>query len=234
MLGAASSPNLGAQQGCLQECPSFPCAVIAPPLFLLIRLDMGSDIWVRPLGPIAPQGVAWMHFPNVAEALYYLCSEEGGPLRIQHTQVTWAAKANATQHGYAFTFDEPSSLVVASPARSQRTAAAPAPNLSTFGFTAVGCACCGANICGTKHTCSRCHRVVDEACNLWKDWYNVFHVLVVHVGTIWHPTLLNVMHVISVCIPPPPLMVFVRGVPRGSPCRLTLFLRHVSSPMHGS
>ena len=50
------------------------------------------------------------------------------------------------------------------PPRSQRTPAAPAPNLSTFGFTSVRCACCGANICGTKHTCSRCHRVVDEAC----------------------------------------------------------------------
>ena len=73
MLGVASSPNLGAQQGCLQECPSFPYAVIAPPPpFLLIGLDMGSDIWVRPLGPIAPQGVASMHFPNVAEALCYL------------------------------------------------------------------------------------------------------------------------------------------------------------------
>ena len=134
-----------------------------------------------------------MHFPNVAEAVRYLRSEEGGCLHIQHTQVTRAAKANATWDGYAFTFDEPSSLVVASPPRSQRTAAGPAPNLSSFGFTAVQCACCGANICGTEQTCSRCHRVVDEACNLWKDWYNVFHVLVVHVGTSWHPTLLNVM-----------------------------------------
>ena len=152
VLGAASSPNLGAQQGCSQECPSFPCAIIAPPLFLLISLDMGSDIWVRPLGPVAPQGVAWMHFPNVAEALRYLRSEEGGSLRIQHTQVTRAAKANATRDGYAFTFDEPSSLVVASPARSQCTATALAPNLSTFGFTGVRCACCGANICSTKHS----------------------------------------------------------------------------------
>ena len=134
-----------------------------PPHFLLISLDMVSDIWVRPLGPIAPQGVAWMHFPNVAEALRYLRSEEGGSLRIQHTQVTRAAKANAIRDGYAFTFDEPSSVVVASPVRSQRTAATPAPNLSTFGLTAVQCACC-ANICCTKHTCSRCHRVVDEAC----------------------------------------------------------------------
>ena len=105
-----------------------------------------------------------MHFPNVAEALHYLRSEDGGSLRIQHTQVARVAKANATRDGYAFTFDEPPSLVVASPARPQRTAAAPAPNLSTFGFTTVRCACRGANICGTKHTCSRCHRAVDEAC----------------------------------------------------------------------
>ena len=105
-----------------------------------------------------------MHFPNVAEALRYLRSEDEGSVRIQHTQVARAAKANATRDGYAFTFDEPSSLVVAPPARPQRTTAAPAANLSTFGFTTVRCACCGANICGTKHTCSRCHPVVDEAC----------------------------------------------------------------------
>ena len=166
VVGAASSPNLRAQQGCLQECPSFLCAVIAipPPLFLLITLDMGSDIWVRPLGPIAPQGVARMHFPNVAEALRYVHSEDGVSLCIQYTQVARAAEANATRDGYAFTFDEPSSFVVAPPARPRCTAAAPAPNLSTFGFTTVPCACCGANICGTRHTCSRCHRVVDEAC----------------------------------------------------------------------
>ena len=113
------------------------CHWTLPPLFLLISLDMGCDIWVRPLGPIAPQGAGRMHFPNVAEALHYLRSEEGGSLRIQHTQVTWATKANATRDGYTFTFDEPSSLVVASPARSQRTAVAPAPNLSSFGFMAV-------------------------------------------------------------------------------------------------
>ena len=105
-----------------------------------------------------------MHFANVAEALRYPRSADGGSLRIQHTQVSRAAKANATRNGFAFTFEEPSSLVVSSPPRSQRTPAAPAPNLSTFGFTSVRCACCGANICGTKHTCSRCHRVVDEAC----------------------------------------------------------------------
>ena len=105
-----------------------------------------------------------MHFASIAEALRYLHSEDGGSLHIQHTQVARAAKANATQDGYAFTVDDASSHVVAFPARLQRTAAAPAPNLSTFGFTTVRCACCGANICGTKHTCSRCHRVVDEAC----------------------------------------------------------------------
>ena len=49
-----------------------------------------------------------MHFRNVAEAVRYLRSEEGGSLRIQHTQVTRAAKVNATRDGYAFTFDEPS------------------------------------------------------------------------------------------------------------------------------
>ena len=85
-----------------------------------------------------------MHFANVAEALCYLRSEDGGSLCIQHTQVARAAKANATRDGYAFTFEEPSSHVVASPPRSQRIAAAPAPNLSTFGFTSVRCACCSA------------------------------------------------------------------------------------------
>ena len=83
MIVAASSPNVAAQQGCFQGCPSFPCGVIGPPpSFLLISLDMGSDIWVRLLGPIAPQGAVWMHFPNVAEALHYLRSEEGGSLCI--------------------------------------------------------------------------------------------------------------------------------------------------------
>ena len=92
------------------------CHCPPPPLFLLISLDMGFDIWVRPLGPIAPQGVARMHFANIAEALRYLRSEDGGSLRIQHTQFARAAKVNATGDGYAFTFDEPSSHVVPSPA----------------------------------------------------------------------------------------------------------------------
>ena len=97
----------GRQRGCwrrrtgfdLQGCPSFPCAVIAAPPPFLISLDMGSDIWVRPLGPIAPQGAAWMHFPNVAEAVRYLRSEEGGSLRIQHTQVTGEAGSPGTHPG---------------------------------------------------------------------------------------------------------------------------------------
>ena len=110
---------------------------MATPLFLLISFDMAFDIWVRPLGPIAPQGVAWMHFSNIAEALHYFRLEERRSVRIQHTQVMRAAKANTTRDGYAFTFEEPSSFVVASPARSLRTAVAPAPNLSTLGFTAV-------------------------------------------------------------------------------------------------
>ena len=61
-----------------------------------------------------------------------------------------------------------------------------------------------------------------HACNLWKDWYNVFHVLVLLVGTSWHRTLFDVMHVISVCIPPAPMMVFVRDVPRGHMSQIAL------------
>ena len=213
--------------------PSPALSLQPPPPLLLISLDMGFDIWVRPLGPIAPQGNAWMHFPNVAGALRYLRSEEKGSLRIQHTQVMRAAKANATRDGYAFTFDEPSSLVVASPARLQRTAAAPAPNLSSFGFTAVRCARCGANICGTKHTCSRCHRFVDEACMQFVERVAqcfsctcracgnelAFHTVECHVCHFRvHPT----------CT--------INGVvcSGGGRCWLTMFLRHVSSPMHGS
>ena len=48
-----------------------------------------------------------MHF-----AFRYLRSEGGGSLRIQHTKVAQAAKADATGAGYAFTFDEPSFHVV--------------------------------------------------------------------------------------------------------------------------
>ena len=113
MIGAASSPNLVVQQGCLQGCSSFHSAVIAPPPLLFISLDVGSVIWVRPLGPIAPQGAAWMHFPCVAKGLRYLCSKEGEP-----TEVRRVGKANAMRDGYALTFHKPSSLVLASPTRS--------------------------------------------------------------------------------------------------------------------
>ena len=237
VVGAASSPDLGAPQGCLQECPSFLCVVIAipPPLILLISLDMGSDIWVRPLCPIAPQGVACMLFANVTKALRYLRSEDGGSLRIQHTQVARATKAHATRDGYTFTFEEPSSQVVASSPRSQRTTTAPTPNLSTFGFTSVRCACCNANICGTKHTCSRCHRVVDEACmQLVQRLVQCFsctrracgnelasHTVECHACHFRvHPTCTN-DGVCTLCA-------------AREPRRLTLFLRHVSSPLHGS
>ena len=111
-----------------------------------------------------------MHFLNVAEALRYLRSEEGVSLRIHHIQVTRVAKANATRDGYAFTFDEQSFFVVASPALSQRTTAAPTPNLSTFGFTAVRCARCGANICGpSAHAVGATGLLMRHACKLWKD-----------------------------------------------------------------
>ena len=47
-----------------------------------------------------------MHLSIVAEALHYFLSEEGGSLLIHHTQVSRAAKANATWDGYAFTYVE--------------------------------------------------------------------------------------------------------------------------------
>ena len=39
----------------------------------------------------------------------------------------------------------------------------PHPAWHHFGFVRVRCACYGANICGDKLSCSKCHRVVDEA-----------------------------------------------------------------------
>ena len=52
-------------------------------------------------------------------------------------------------------------MVVARPARPQPAAT---PTLASFGLTAVRCACCGANICGVRHSCTRCNATVDEAC----------------------------------------------------------------------
>ena len=193
-----------------------------PPFFLLISLDMGSNIWVWPLDPIAPQDVAWMHFPNVAEALRYLRSEEGGSLRIQHTQ---AHPTHSTNH-HPLSWLHPRAR--SAPPRHPRPICQPLGSRLSDVLAAVQ-----TFAAPSRHAASATGLLMRHACNLWKDWYSVFHVLVVHVGTSWHPTQLNLMHVISVCTPPAPLMVFVRGVPRGSPC-LLLFLRHVSSPMHGS
>ena len=110
-----------------------------------------------------------MHFPSVAAALRHLYSPAGGSLKkLQHTQVTRAAKSNATRDGWAFTMENPSLVnpVVAAPSPSPtplQLAARPQP-LTPFFLAAVRCACCGINICGTKYTCNRCLQVVDEAC----------------------------------------------------------------------
>ena len=65
VVGAASSPDLGAQQGCLQECPSFLCVVIAPPpLFLLYP-------------PIAPPHFLSVYFFSVS-----FCPCLPGPLGL--------------------------------------------------------------------------------------------------------------------------------------------------------
>ena len=50
---------------------------------------MGSDVWMRPLGPVVAEGAAWLHFHSVAEALRFLHSEAGGSLRhLKHLGVT--------------------------------------------------------------------------------------------------------------------------------------------------
>jgi hypothetical protein len=131
-------------------------------LFPFLIVHMGSDVWMRPLGPVAAEGAAWLHFHSVAEALRFLHSEAGGSLRhLKHTQVARVAKSDGTRNGYSFTFKEPASMVVARPARPQPAAT---PTLASFGLTAVRCACCGANICGVRHSCTRCIATVDEAC----------------------------------------------------------------------
>ena len=72
--------------------------------FPLLNFDIGSDVGVQPLGPMAPELATWMYFSNIAAALRYLHSEEGGSLHIQHTPVSRAAKANTMQEGYIFFF----------------------------------------------------------------------------------------------------------------------------------
>ena len=94
---------------------------------------MGSDVWMRPLGPVAAEGAAWLHFRSVAEALRFLQCEAGGSLRhLKHTQVALAAKSDGTRDGYSFTFKEPAPMVVARPARPQPAAT---PTLASFGLT---------------------------------------------------------------------------------------------------
>ena len=134
------------------------------PSFHVSRLGMGGDVWMRRLGPFAPEGANWMHFNNASAALRYLHSPNGGALtKLAHTQVMRAAKTDGTRDGWAFSMKKPSSstrALEAPPPSSSRAT----PSLSPFSLVPVQCACCGANICGTKYSCQRCHKVVDEAC----------------------------------------------------------------------
>ena len=71
-----------------------------------------------------------MHFPSVAAALHHLHSLAGGSLtKLQHTQVTRAAKCDATRDGWAFTMEKPSLVTpaVAAPSPS------PSPSPSQLG-----------------------------------------------------------------------------------------------------
>ena len=80
MMGSRGSrlPKLGGttrlftRLSCVLLCLHCP-----PPPFS--SLHMGSDIWVHPLGPTAPQGVAWIHFSSVADTLHYLRSGDKAP-----------------------------------------------------------------------------------------------------------------------------------------------------------
>ena len=123
---------------------------------------------MRPLGPVAPEGVHWMHFPNVASALRHLHSPARGSLtKLHHSQVSQATKSSATHDGWAFTLEELPSVTAAVaaslPSPSPLQAGAAPRSLTSFFLVAVLCPCCAANICGTEYTCTRCHQVVDEA-----------------------------------------------------------------------
>ena len=150
---------------CMCACVSFTFfsrISLCQTLFPFLIVHMGYDVWMRPLGPVAAEGAAWVHFHSVAEALRYLHSEAGGSLRhLKHTQVARAAKNDGTRDSYSFTFKEPASMVVTRPARPQP---ATTPTVASFGLTVVRCACCGANICCVRHSCTRCNATVDEAC----------------------------------------------------------------------
>ena len=128
------------------------------------HLGMGGDVWMRRLGPVTPKGAEWMHFNNASAALRYLQFPDGGPLtKLAHTQVMRAAKTDGTRDGWAFTMKNPASSSGASAALPPPWSCA-TPSLSPFLLVPVRCACCGAIFCGTKHSCQRCHKVVDEAC----------------------------------------------------------------------
>ena len=126
---------------CVHVCPShffFFRISLGQTLFPFLIVHMGYDVWMRPLGPVAAEGAAWMHFHSVAEALRYPHSEAGGSLRhLKHTQVARAAKNDGTRDSYSFTFKEPASMVVTSPARPQPAAT---PTVASFGLTVVCCA----------------------------------------------------------------------------------------------
>ena len=73
---------------------------------------VGSDVWMRPL--VAQHAGLRSAFP----ALLHGHSGEGRSLlRLKHTQVCWAAKANATRDRWSFSFPGPlSSVIVANSA----------------------------------------------------------------------------------------------------------------------
>ena len=55
---------------------------------------------MRRLSLVAPEGADWMHFNNASAALRYLHSPDGGSLmKLAHTQVMRAAKADGTRDG---------------------------------------------------------------------------------------------------------------------------------------
>ena len=102
-------------------------------------------------------------FQQCLAALRYQHFPDGGSLtKLAHTQVMRAAKADGTRDGWAFNLKKPASSSRASAAPPPSSSRA-TPSLSPFLLVLVRCACCGANICGTKYSCQRCRKVVDEA-----------------------------------------------------------------------
>ena len=59
---------------------------VCSPFKPVSRLGMGGDVWMRRLGPVAPEGANGMHFNNASAALRYLHSLDGGALtKLAHT-----------------------------------------------------------------------------------------------------------------------------------------------------